>query len=268
MPYEKLRVLIWGKTYPELSSKYVETVCTGGVREDGTPVRLYPVPLRYLDTGQRYELYDWIEAPVEKSSSDPRPESFKVDSHHISRVGHIDPKGSWAARRDFIFKDLSWQFGSVRDLKEAQRRTQRSLGIVHPGTVEDVRLVPKGAQERAEYESKLAEIQSQQDLFHPQYKELEFLTHDIKLRWRCLDSCPECKNRPHDMKALDWGLLELARREGWVKAEKKLEEISDLRTHDFRIFMGNFRLHSHIFGIIGMWYPKVQLQTSLPLRNS
>jgi hypothetical protein len=60
MPPQKIRVLIWGKTYPELSTHYRETVCTGGVREDGSPIRLYPVPLRYLDTEKRYELYDWV----------------------------------------------------------------------------------------------------------------------------------------------------------------------------------------------------------------
>ena len=39
MLYQNMRVLIWGKTYPELSNKYTETVCTGGVLEDGRPIR-------------------------------------------------------------------------------------------------------------------------------------------------------------------------------------------------------------------------------------
>src|SRR5689334_7137004 len=46
--YRTEQVLIWGKTYPELSRRYSETVCTAGLRQDGTPIRLYPVPLRYL----------------------------------------------------------------------------------------------------------------------------------------------------------------------------------------------------------------------------
>ena len=57
MPFETIRVLIWGKTYPELSKKYVETVCTGGVREDGSPIRLYPVPLRYLEGSKAVVAY-------------------------------------------------------------------------------------------------------------------------------------------------------------------------------------------------------------------
>ncbi len=41
---KKHRVLITVKTYPTLSGKYGETVCTAGVRQDGTWVRMYPVP--------------------------------------------------------------------------------------------------------------------------------------------------------------------------------------------------------------------------------
>ncbi|MEJ7710333.1 MAG: hypothetical protein WKF84_10830 [Pyrinomonadaceae bacterium] len=72
--YEEKRVLIWGKTYPELSSKYFETVCTGVVLEDGSPVRLYPVPYRYLS--DQFHKYQWITARIAKNDSDCRPESY------------------------------------------------------------------------------------------------------------------------------------------------------------------------------------------------
>jgi hypothetical protein len=262
--YETIKVLIWGKTYPELSAKYVETVCTGGVRENGCPIRLYPVPLRYLANGQQYRLYDWIEVPLEKSQSDPRPESYKVSADRITLVGHIDPDAqNWRARRQAIFRDSTWQFGSIEALKAAQKANRRSMGIVSPGKIEDVRLVMKPESDRREYEEKMGEIQNQGDMFRVEYKELEYLPQDIKLRWRCAEKCAECSNSPHDMKALDWGLLELARREGWEKARLRLEEISQLGAYDFRLFMGNFRLHPHIFGIIGMWYPKLATQTIL-----
>jgi hypothetical protein len=37
--WETRRILIWGKTRPELSKKHRETVCTGGVFEDTKSVR-------------------------------------------------------------------------------------------------------------------------------------------------------------------------------------------------------------------------------------
>ncbi len=259
--YQTTRVLIWGKTYPELSSKYVETVCTGGVRLDGTPIRLYPVPLRYLETGQQYKLYDIIDVPVRKSTSDPRPESHKVVSDKITRVAHMGTdKGSWRSRRDFVFRDPSWHFDSVEALKRAERESGHSLGLVVPGRIIGVRLTKRSEKERLEYDKKMQEIQLQGDVFRTEYKELEFLDHDIRLRWHCRGPCSECSKRPHEMKALDWGLLELARREGWDKASARLEDLSDLSTHDFRIFMGNFRLHPNVFGIIGLWYPKLKVQ--------
>ena len=43
------KVLITVKTYPTLSRKHGELVCTAGVREDGSWVRLYPIPFRLLD---------------------------------------------------------------------------------------------------------------------------------------------------------------------------------------------------------------------------
>src|SRR5450755_141693 len=54
---QKRKILIWGKTAPELSMKYYETVCTGGVLEDGTPVRLYPIPYRYMADDDKFKKY-------------------------------------------------------------------------------------------------------------------------------------------------------------------------------------------------------------------
>jgi hypothetical protein len=185
MSYQRIKVLIWGKTYPELSTKYVETVCTGGLREDGTPIRLYPVPLRYLATWQQYRLYDWIQVPVEKSKSDPRPESFKVASDNIVRVGHIGTdKGAWRSRRDHIFRNPSWHFASIADLKAVQARDGRSMGLVTPGKVEDVKLIQRTDRERREYEDQMERVHQQQDAFRPEYKELEFVPHEVRLLWR------------------------------------------------------------------------------------
>ena len=50
---DKQRVLTTVKTYPTLSRKYGETVCTAGLREDGSWVRMYPVPFRRLDEAEQ-----------------------------------------------------------------------------------------------------------------------------------------------------------------------------------------------------------------------
>ena len=48
----KERILVAVKTYPTLSLIHGETVCTAGVRQDGSWVRIYPVPFRRLEEEQ------------------------------------------------------------------------------------------------------------------------------------------------------------------------------------------------------------------------
>jgi len=63
---ERKRIYITVKTYPTLSEKYDELVCTAGISEDGSWVRLYPLPFRKLDNDQKYKKYKWIEADIER----------------------------------------------------------------------------------------------------------------------------------------------------------------------------------------------------------
>lgn len=264
MPPETLRLLIWGKTSPELSQQYVETVCTAGVREDGCPVRLYPVPLRYLREENRYQLYDVIEVRGAKSKSDPRPESYRIEGESIVRISHIDTdKQGWAKRRQWLFKDQSWQFSNMGALKQAEAETHRSLGIIKPGKIEGVRVVRKPADEEAQFRTKMRDVVAQGKLFLAEHKDLEYLPFEIKLKWRCGIPCDECSASPHDMKVLDWGLNELARRQGSEKAKQRLEDITMSGNYELSLFMGNFRLHRRNFSIVGLWYPKRQAQAAL-----
>lgn len=265
MTFRPTRLMIFGKTYPELSKKYVETVCTGAITEAGKPVRLYPVPLRYLEGEQQYGLYNWITVPIEKSTTDPRPESYRIRPDQIQLHDVVKPDSDeWSARRDMVFRDTSWHFGGMADLKAANEARECSIGFVQPGSIENITMAEKSAQARKEFDEKLATLQAQveSDMFHPSFKSLEFASHEITLHWRCASHCATCKKKPHAMKVLDWGLFELARKHSWEGALHRLREISDLRRYDFRLYLGNFRLHPRNFGIIGLWYPKLQAQQS------
>ena len=104
----KERILITVKTYPELSLTYGETVCTAGMREDGSWVRIYPVPFRRLEERERYTLYDWIECRLEKHRPDRRPESFRpVDPKELKPVGHIGTEQGWRERRELLLRQES-----------------------------------------------------------------------------------------------------------------------------------------------------------------
>jgi len=50
----KTKVLITVKTYPAISKRYEELVCTAGFREDGTWIRIYPIQFRKKPYDQQY----------------------------------------------------------------------------------------------------------------------------------------------------------------------------------------------------------------------
>ena len=111
------RILVTVKTYPALSKKYGETVCTAGIREDGTWVRLYPVPFRRLGDSEQYKLYDWITCPLVRHSRDPRPESYRPTGE-IECVDHIGTADNWRERRKLLL-GRPQVFGSLDELIEA-----------------------------------------------------------------------------------------------------------------------------------------------------
>lgn len=52
---KKEKIFITVKTYPSISASYGELVCTAGIREDGSWIRIYPVPFRTLETWRQYK---------------------------------------------------------------------------------------------------------------------------------------------------------------------------------------------------------------------
>ncbi len=79
------KVLIVVKTYPTLSKKYDELVCTAGILEDGSWVRIYPLPFRKLEYENRYKKYQWMTLPLVKNKSDPRKEFFNDYSEIVTK---------------------------------------------------------------------------------------------------------------------------------------------------------------------------------------
>src|SRR5271169_6684405 len=103
------RVLITVKTYPTISTKYEELVCTAGFREDGTWIRIYPVQFRRKTYNEQYKKYDWIEIDLVKNTSDFRPESYRPKAHEteIKIIDEIKADGgSWDERRKYVLNKI------------------------------------------------------------------------------------------------------------------------------------------------------------------
>ena len=127
MSWKNERIYIAVKTYPTISERYAELVCTAGVREDGSWIRLYPVPFRLLSDDQKYSKYTWINAYVEKNKSDFRLESYRPDLSTID----VEPKPKivdWEERREILFKNKE-VFTNKEKLVAAAKRKENPISL-------------------------------------------------------------------------------------------------------------------------------------------
>lgn len=132
---ERKKVLVTVKTYPTLSLKYDELVCTAGFLEDGSWIRLYPVPFRKLDT--QYKKWQWIELDVVKNDEDPRKESYRPYDYDKITLGEVvDTKNGWAERKKFALQKVYTNMDElIQEAKDSQIGT--SLAVFKPTEVLD-----------------------------------------------------------------------------------------------------------------------------------
>lgn len=95
--HNKKRIYIVVKTYPTISKEYSELVCTAGILEDGSWIRLYPVPFRKLEIDQEYPKYTWIEIDAVRNTTDFRPETYRPDLSTIIVEAKLK-KADWDER--------------------------------------------------------------------------------------------------------------------------------------------------------------------------
>jgi hypothetical protein len=273
--WERKKLLIWGTTYPEFSKTYYETVCTGAVDGDtGRLVRIYPITLRYMQ--EPFSKYDWIEADVERNTSDYRPESYKIKQDTIRVVGNIETKNDgWRERSKWVLGPNNI-FASVRALQEAQERDHTSLGLVRAREVRRVYSQKKPAEARAEWEQQREDALRQRELYvdlEAKTKDLVFVPVQYRIRFVCEDRT--CTTE-HDLSILDWGVYVLSRKmfaqKGPVGAEHdviaKINELLDATKRDGYLFLGNTKAHPQNFMVVGLFHPPRVLEKTRPAQTA
>ncbi len=156
---EEKKVLVTVKTYPVPSRTYRELVCTAGVLEDGSFIRLYPIDYRYRAPEQQYKKYQWIRVEVEPHDNDERKESYRPDIDTIEPLETIGTANGWHERRKLVLQNVS---RSIEELETKKEEDNTSLGIIKPEKVTD--LVIETDEE--EWDPKKKEV-LQQKLDHP-----------------------------------------------------------------------------------------------------
>ncbi len=199
---EKILVLV--KTYPSPSRKYIETVCTAGIRENGSWVRIFPVPYR-VNGVEQFKKYQWIECPVEKTApgKDARPESHHLNGE-IVVVGDVIPTtDNWELRRQAVL-DKTEVFTNIQSLIAASNENRNTLAVFKPSKIE--LHWEKAAKVPDEKKIKTAKLTArQQDLFESNdwrdcFKFAEHIPYDFKYR------VTDDEGGKADWKILDWEL--------------------------------------------------------------
>ena len=276
-PWQRRRILIWGKTRPELSTKYREIVCTGGVFADTKRfVRIYPIPLRYMDDERIFKKYQWIEADIAKSSRDYRPESYKINCDCIQVLNAIPTNaGNWDARAEWIMQPGN-VFPSLEALQDQQRKDFTSLGLIKPLAITRIYSEHVSAKDHREFWQHYEEATRQLELpLDPdtgrEIRPLRPPEYRFKVRFRCDDE--RCQ-QDHDISIRDWetdALYFRLRQNGEdppLAAEKVVDKLTNdicAPDKDLHFYMGNIFSHQHIFIIGGLWWPKKQEAKQLSL---
>ena len=262
---EKSDILICVKTYPEMSSKYTETVCTAGIlAETKRMVRLYPIRFRYLEGRQQFKKYQWIRANISKSVSDPRPENFNINPDSIELGDIVPTSESWGERCALLLNENT-VFSSVEALRENQILNGTSLGIVKPKTIKGLSITKRNEKDVQAALAKKNGIVSQLDMFEEK-KDLYILPVRFMVEFTC-DS-PNCSG--HKMSILDWEFGQLYRKvqdkPDWQERiqSKVIDEIFS-ETRDTHIILGNIAGHPQTFCILGFFWPPTRISRQKPI---
>lgn len=252
---ETRKILIATKTYPSISTKYQETVCTAGIllSEEENPlqwIRIYPIRYRYLDFDKRYPRWAIVSAKIKRNDQDYRPESFKIDDNSLKIIRKIDTTNNWQERKSLV---LSLQFRSIADI-QAQGK---SLGIIKPKSIE--RFFSKKTSR--EWNQKQQTVLNQLDLFEPNI-DLE------KIPYKFFYQFTDEDNVPHKYSISDWEIMELYRKcrdrsqlSGLEAEQYALEKVRQkleddfLESKDLYFIVGNLKNYAKSFMIIGLFYP-------------
>jgi hypothetical protein len=268
----RVKVLLTVTTYPLPSKSYDELVCTAGVREDGSWIRIYPMPLSALKgwktSGKTKQTkYTWIELDLERRSDDFRPESHSPRDYGFKDlvVGEtIDTKNNWEARKSFCLRNVYTDLTQL--IEDSRAPKNNSLATFKPTKVK--RLVIE--KDEADWKPVWVALQNQMDLFSGPKEEAKKIFP--KVPWKFKYEFEDEKGRSSTLMIEDWEIGQLywnCLRDAGEDPVKALEKIREkyetefLSKKDLYFFLGttkewHMRRATNPFVIIGVFYPKKQ----------
>ena len=271
------KVLLTVTTYPLPSRSYDELVCTAGVLENGDWIRIYPVPLSFL-MGQRQSgkmesfKYTWVELDlVRRIKDDKRPESYSPKNYDFKDLvlgERLDTKSNWFKRKEACLKDVYTDFEKL--ISECREPNYKSLATFKPTSIKALEI----EEDDREWKDEWVELRKQMDLFSDA-KPPETIIPKLpyKFYYRFTDATGKSRRlmiEDWEIGALYWNCLKSAEGDEAVALEKVRQQYENefINQKDLYFFVGttkqwHMRKAHNPFVIIGVFYPKKEIQTSL-----
>jgi hypothetical protein len=274
----KTKVLIAVKTYPTLSEKYDELVCTAGFLEDGSWIRIYPIPFRKLHFNEKFAKWQWIEIDLVKNDSDFRPESFRPKNfdEDIILLDKIGTEDNWGIRKEIVLNKV-WDNMSklIEDSKHVNNKT--SLAVLKPKKVIDFVWKEVDREWNKEKLNRVIANQKQISLFEEDKEANEFfkVVNKLPYEFSYIFSTEDGKERKlmiedWELGMLYWNCLKSANGDESIALKKVREKFFDLfvNKRDLYFFLGTTKkFHAmnsrNPFIIIGTFRPEKENQYKL-----
>src|ERR1035441_1568691 len=255
----KEELLILTKTYPSPSAKYRETTCVAALNRAGEMRRLYPVPYRLLDGDDQFEKWEWIKASISTTDGDARPESRRIDTDSIERLGKvIKPKdGDWGERLRWIQSHI---VPTYAELEARRTSTGKTLGFLRASKIVDLKITHVKQADWTEADKiKLTQDGLFDSVEIKQRQPLRKLPYDFHYRYECATSAGVPETRSHkltdwEIGALYWTCIKSYGPKGWeAKFRYRLE--TEFARKDLLFLMGTIHRFPDQWLIVGIVYP-------------
>ena len=273
MPRSK--VLLTVITYPLPSRSYDELVCTAGILEDGTWIRIYPVPFKFLlglrSTGKTKSFkYTWIELELSKRQDDFRPESHSPKNYDFSDISigvRIDTKNNWLQRKEICLRNVWTDLTAL--IESSKEPTNTSLAVFKPTRISKF----EWKETEREWKDTWKDLRQQGSLFDDVNPEIKI----DKLPYTFYYHFEDENGKSSRMMIEDWEIGQLywnCLKSAKGNEEKALQKVKEMyfdtftTKNDLHLFLGTTREYhrrrmNNPFVIIGVFYPKKESQLSL-----
>lgn len=282
----RLKILLTVTTYPLPSRSYDELVCTAGVLEDGTWIRIYPIPLSFLldlkHSGKVNNVkYTWIELDLNKRTDDFRPESHSPKHYDFRDIvihePRLDTAGNWLKRKEYCLKKVYTNFDKL--IADSKAPTNVSLATFKTTAITGF----EWEEDEREWKDEWVEIRKQTDLFSQGTVDPQKMILKVPYRfyYKFIDETGKQRRlmiEDWEIGQLYWNCLRDAGESG--AADKKAAEVIALRkvkekyfddfskNKDIYLFVGttrewHMRRALNPFVIVGVFYPKKEVQGRL-----